>query len=165
MGYRFCVRVVGKKTSLSCSAGVQLLENTSSQTKVSTTDYIYRLSCTGKMEKDCRRYLKRVTRWWRKTESSTLASSYPGHNRCPPPKGVNTFAGHVAPESSCSWIFIFWKHSLVTCWSNQKEEIHEPAKRFTCHLHGLKVRASLKYSWSKCTPRKDAKTFHPLGIV
>lgn len=35
----------------------------------------------------------------------------------------------------------------------------------TCHLHGLKERASLKWSRSKCTARNDAKTFHPLGIV
>lgn len=57
--------------------------------------------------------LKRVTKWWRKTESSTLASSYPGHSRGPPPNGVNTFTGLVAPELFYSCIYLFWKKKTL----------------------------------------------------
>ena len=72
------------------------------------------------------------------------------------------------PCACCSGIALFKFDDQLAISTNKKcmfvSEGGEE-QRVTCHLHGLKVRASLKWSWSKCTARNDAKTFHPLGIV
>ena len=72
------------------------------------------------------------------------------------------------PCACCSGIALFKFDDQLAIRTNKKcmfvSEGGE-VERVTCHLHGLKVRASLKWSWSKCTARNDAKTFHPLGIV
>jgi hypothetical protein len=64
-------------------------------------------------------YLKRVTRRWRKTETTTRASSWPGHRRGPPPKGVNTL-----PPCCASW-----------------PTTRTPSFLLCCHLQGSKARA------------------------
>lgn len=55
--------------------------------------------------------LKRVMRWWRKTDNATLASSWPGHFLGPPPNGMKFIGSDVfclqyfIKQNNCLWLF------------------------------------------------------------